>query len=211
WRRTCGVSRRACRSGPGRWTRWSVPGAGAAVIQRCQRCSAPWSWQSWASRAAGSGTTCRCTPRMSNWKKPARRSTDRGSGAEELKGEWERAEERGRRAQEAVQEAGRQRERAEERELDARQKAYAMGIGLAANRWASGQTGLLAESLNDLWPAPDEADLRGFAWRYLWRQAQKERFLRGHSTAVRALAFSPDGQLAASGSDDGTIKVWEVR
>src|SRR5262249_58871089 len=130
---------------------------------------------------------------------------------QEVNRQWERAEERGRRAQEAVQEAGRQRERAEERELDARQKAYAMGIGLAANRWASGQTGLLAEALNDLWPAPDEADLRGLAWRHLWRQAQKERFLRGHSTAVRALAFSPDGQLAASGSDDGTIKVWEVR
>lgn len=33
---------------------------------------------------------------------------------------------------------------------------------------------------------------------------------KGHSARVQALAFSPDGRMLASGSDDLTIKFWEV-
>ena len=33
--------------------------------------------------------------------------------------------------------------------------------------------------------------------------------LTGHSDWVRSVAFSPDGQLLASGSDDNTIKLWQ--
>lgn len=32
----------------------------------------------------------------------------------------------------------------------------------------------------------------------------------GHKKAVRSISLSPDGQYIASGSDDGTVKVWEV-
>src|SRR5260370_34286975 len=39
----------------------------------------------------------------------------------------------------------------------------------------------------------------------------KERAtLRGHKAAVASVAFSPDGKALASGSVDGTIKLWEV-
>jgi WD40 repeat protein len=34
--------------------------------------------------------------------------------------------------------------------------------------------------------------------------------LRGHTSWVRCIAFSPDGALLASGSDDGTVKLWDV-
>lgn len=35
--------------------------------------------------------------------------------------------------------------------------------------------------------------------------------LRGHSASINALSFSPDGQYLASGSDDGTIYVFEAK
>ncbi|MFB3092823.1 MAG: serine/threonine protein kinase, partial [Dehalococcoidia bacterium] len=37
-----------------------------------------------------------------------------------------------------------------------------------------------------------------------------EQFLEGHTSVVRSVAFSPDGARLASGSGDGTIRLWSV-
>jgi WD40 repeat protein len=41
-------------------------------------------------------------------------------------------------------------------------------------------------------------------------QGQPVRTLTGHTWGVKSVAFSPDGRLLASGSNDETIKLWEV-
>jgi WD40 repeat protein len=55
-------------------------------------------------------------------------------------------------------------------------------------------------------------DLRGWEWRYFWRQCQgSELFTLGqHESGITAFAFSSDGRHLASGSYDGSLKVWDV-
>jgi WD40 repeat protein/serine/threonine protein kinase len=41
-------------------------------------------------------------------------------------------------------------------------------------------------------------------------ESPKYRALEGHSAAVRAVQFSPDGRLLLTGSQDNSVKVWDV-
>ncbi|KAI3842261.1 hypothetical protein MKW98_026051 [Papaver atlanticum] len=51
-------------------------------------------------------------------------------------------------------------------------------------------------------------DDKGFLWKMGVGDWAQE--LQGHKDSVSSLAFSKDGQLLATGSLDGTIKVWDV-
>ena len=57
----------------------------------------------------------------------------------------------------------------------------------------------------------DRPDLRGWEWYYLSSLTHRESMtLRGHRQRVNTLAASPDGSRLASGSQDGTVRIWDV-
>jgi len=52
---------------------------------------------------------------------------------------------------------------------------------------------------------------RGFEWDYLYHLTHQELFtLRGHTQPITASALSPDGKRFVTGSQDGTLKVWNT-
>jgi WD40 repeat protein/serine/threonine protein kinase len=136
----------------------------------------------------------------------------------------------------AIYRISRERERAERGELDARQKAYASDMKLAQQELAQNNLGLAQELLNRHRPAAnpprssrrEEAhssagdsqslvtsaatDLRGWEWRYLWRQCQGEqRFILGeHTNGATAVGMLADGKTVFSAGGDKLVRLWDL-
>ncbi len=93
-------------------------------------------------------------------------------------------------------------------EAHARALLYAADLRVASRLWQTGDVGTaraLLERHRDSDP--------GFAWRYFTRQLRdaEARALPCPGGDVRAVAVSADGLDLATGSQDGTIRLWDVR
>ncbi len=104
----------------------------------------------------------------------------------------------------------RQRLIAEREVEETRLNLYAADVAVASQLIQAGNFGRARLTLERLRPNPGEADLRGFEWRYLWNLCRGGQLavLSGHARTVTCAAFSPAGDLLATGSQDGTVKIW---
>ena len=80
--------------------------------------------------------------------------------------------------------------------------SIALATGYCMNALASSHAGVQGDQQGFTIHGPPAHD---------WRQAQALRTLTGHKHAVFSVAFSPNGQLLASGSNDNALKLWQVQ
>ena len=106
---------------------------------------------------------------------------------------------------------------ADVRKKSDRQLLYVANMNLADRAFDEGNLVRGQEFLSAYLPTADTVentsaanDLRSFYWYYLWRNNHQELgTLKGHGNGVSSVAFAPDGKIVATGSRDGSIKLWD--
>ncbi|HEV3256611.1 MAG TPA: serine/threonine-protein kinase, partial [Gemmataceae bacterium] len=123
-------------------------------------------------------------------------------------------------ARDQVAEAAVHAQAMQAKRLDADRRLYLSDMRLAQQAWDEVRVDRLRQLLDGQQPDRTAGvDLRGFEWHYGWRRCHAELLtLKGNTSHMSAVAFSPDGKRLAAGSGcdrsgeplPGEINIWDV-
>jgi len=101
---------------------------------------------------------------------------------------------------------------AQQQTWEAQRNHYAADINLAAIALERGNIWKTRSLLDRHRPSAGGVDLRGWEWRYLWREAQGEEIatISAHGRETRSVAFSEDGRRMVTAAGEETVRIWDV-
>src|SRR5262249_42529906 len=128
-------------------------------------------------------------------------------GYVQTKGALGREAQQRRAAETARSQARDEASRARSAERAMRRQWYAASSNLMQPAWDAAQIRQLRTLLAETEAYPD----RGFEWYYWQRLCHLDQHtFMGHRSDVNSVCWSPDGTRLATGSTDGTVKVWDA-